>query len=155
MENAVDRRGAISLFGATTMLAAAAPAPAATRSISATVLIEQTLLKSKPNLRADLIRFIERNWFELDEAAMQAGLFTGYWLVENDAADATWDVAVCVAYPQAQGYNHPQTKAAFDKLRGNRKAELINGRKLAELGDIVGNQSFKLRTGRASIRAGS
>jgi hypothetical protein len=141
----------ISAIAGTAGLALPAKVAARNTAVKPTVLIEQTLLKSKPGLREDLIRFIELNWFALDRMATEQGLFTGYWMAENDSPDAEWDLVVCVSYPHEQGYNHPPTKAAFDKLRADRKSVAVNGRKLPALGDIIGNQSLMLRAGRAAI----
>lgn len=112
------------------------------QAVAPTVAIEQTYLKAAPGRRAALIRFIEQNWFVMDEEAVRQGLFTSYAVYEGGGTD--WDVMVTVGYPDARGYDAPGTAAAFEAIRARHRTVLIDGRGLRDLGTIVGSRRLRL-----------
>jgi hypothetical protein len=126
-------------------------ATAAKAKSSPTVLIEQTFLKAKPGLRRDLAAYIEKNWFVMDQKGVDQGIFTSFWLMEDIDENADWDFAVCVGYPQLEGYEEPETKKKFSAISTAHKENLIGGRKLADLGSIVKHHRLKLIGGNSRI----
>jgi len=124
--------------------AATAQAPA---EVAATLHVTQTYLRAKPGLRSDLVAYIRANWFAMDRIGIQQGLFTSYALLERgEASDADWDVIVAVGYPTAEGHDAPGVADAFKAIRAAHKEIKINGRGLAELGEIVEHHPLKLVT---------
>lgn len=132
------------------LLAAAAVAPVAATAVGAatpaTVLVEQTYLKSAPGKRAELVEYITANWFAMDTKGRDAGLFTDFALYEDIDANADWDVVMAVGYPQGEGYEASATKAAFDAIRKAHVEVLVDGLGLKDLGTIVRHHRLR-RTG--------
>jgi hypothetical protein len=128
-----------------------APAALAKKAATKTVMIEQTFLKAKPDLRTDLAAYIEKNWFVMDQEGVRQGIFTSYWLMEDSDENADWDLVVAVGYPQPSGYEDPETKRKFKAISDAHKEELIKGRKLSELGTIIRHHRLKLIGGNSHI----
>jgi hypothetical protein len=123
---------------------ASAQAPA---EAAATLHITQTYLRAKPGLRDDLIAYIRANWFAMDRIGIEQGLFTSYALLERgESSEADWDVIVAVGYPTADGHDAPGVADAFRAIRSAHKEIKINGRGLAELGEIVQHHPLTLVT---------
>ena len=114
---------------------------------SETLHITHTYLRAKPGLRADLIAYIQANWFAMDRIGIEQGLFTSYALLERgDSSEANWDVIVAVGYPTADGHDAPGVADAFRAIRAAHQEIKINGRGLAELGEIVEHHPLALVT---------
>lgn len=136
---------ALALTTATPLAAAeTTPATAETR---ATVVVEWTRLKALPGERENLAAFITANWFAMDAKAVEQGLFTGYRLIANPAADGPWDLLVEVGYPTAVGYDDPATKAGFAAIRAAHVTVPVASKTLRELGTIVGTERLTVITG--------
>ena len=118
-----------------------------TQAQAATKVVPRTLLKANPGEREALAKFIIANWFAMDAVAVSQGLFTSYRLLENPAADESWDLVVEVGYPTAEGYDDPATRAGFDAIRAAHTTVLIDGKSLRELGRIVGSERLSYRAG--------
>lgn len=118
----------------------------AAEAVQPTQVIEQTFLKAAPGERANLIRYIEANWFAADARAVKRGLFTSYALLEATDPGADWDVVVAVGYPGLLGYDEPGTAAAFDEIRRALPVVLIDGKGLQQLGRIVASRRLRLGT---------
>jgi len=115
--------------------------------------IDHTYLKATSGLRRDLISYIERNWFSMDRAALELGLFTSYAWYENVDLNAEWDVLVVVGYASAQGFDDPAVQAAFAKIKAEHKEVPVAGKTLRDLGTIV--RSDRLRPSPAAARSSS
>lgn len=114
---------------------------------SATLHVTHTYLRAKPGLRADLVAYIRANWFAMDRIGIEQGLFTSYALLERgESSEADWDVIVAVGYPSAAGHDAPGVADAFRAIRSAHKEIKINGRGLAELGEIVQHHPLTLVT---------
>jgi hypothetical protein len=100
-------------------------------------------LKAKPGEHANLVRFIEQNWFAMDAAGLQRGLFTSYALYESIDAASDWDVLVVIGYPTERGYDAPGTADAFNAIRRATPRYLIDGKNLSQLGDIVASRRLR------------
>lgn len=125
-----------------------AAAPAAPVPAAPTLVIERTLLKAAPGKREALARFIVANWFAMDRIAVSQRLFTGYRLYENAAgADAAWDLAVEVGYPNPAGYDDSAVQARFAAIRAAHRTVPIDGQVLADLGRIIGSERLRPREG--------
>jgi hypothetical protein len=116
----------------------------------ATMVEERAYLKALPGQRETLARFIVANWFEMDRIAMTQPnpIFTRYRLYENGHNEGDWDLVVVVGYPNATGFDDPETQRRFNEIRRAHKTVLIEGKGLRDLGSIV-------RTERARPREGS
>lgn len=125
----IGRRGALGL-GLLLSAAGAAGAPA-----GRTRLWELTYLKSLDPDPADLIRFIEQNWFAMDAEAVRQGLMTGYTLLQGE--DPDWNLICAVGYPDPAGY--AGIAQAFERIRRAHSIIPVNGKGLKELGRITGN----------------
>jgi hypothetical protein len=112
-----------------------------------TVLVEQTYLKAKPGRRADLIRFIELNWYAMDRKGMDAGIFTSFRLLEEIDENKDWDLVMAVGYPNLMGYEEPATKARFKSIRSAHQEILVDGLGLKDLGEIVKHHRLRIRDG--------
>lgn len=126
--------------------AAALSAMPAAAAAAPTVLVEQTYLKALPGKRQALIGYIRSNWFAMDARGRDAGIFTSFALYEDIDENADWDLMVAVGYPQAQGYEAPATKAAFDAIRKAHVEVLEGGLGLKDLGAIVRHHRLRLVT---------
>jgi hypothetical protein len=133
----MQRRSFIALAGALAMPAIAADPPAAAS--------EWTFLKAEPGAVDALARFIEANWFAMDAIAVERGLMSRYALFESRDDGADWDLVVVVDYPQAEGY--AGIRAAFEQIRADHQTVPIDGRRLPELGRIVGSRRLRRRSG--------
>jgi hypothetical protein len=150
MVSPLSRRAAIGVGLASAGGILTSPVQAKTAKAK-TVLIEQTYLKAKPDLRADLTAYIQKNWFAMDQEGVRQGIFTSYWLMEDSDENADWDLVMAVGYPQLQGYEEQETTKKFMAIRAAHKEELINGRNLGELGSIVKHHRLKLIGGNSLI----
>jgi hypothetical protein len=117
---------------------------------SATLHVTHTYLRAKPGLRDDLIAYIRANWFAMDRIGIEQGLFTNYALLErsesSESSEADWDVIVAVGYPTIDGHDAPGVADGFRAIRAAHQEIKINGRGLAELGEIVEHHPLKLVT---------
>jgi hypothetical protein len=123
----------------------AAPPPVALQAHARPAVIERTLLKAFPGKRDALARFVAANWLALDRRAVEQGLFTGYRLVENAAADADWDLAVEVGYHGRLGFDDADVQRRFAAIRAAHVTVPIDGQTLAQLGRIVRSERVRLR----------
>jgi len=86
----------------------------------------------------DLVQFIERNWFAMDEAARQAGLIASCEVRTRPRPAAGWNVAVIVGYPDPRGYEG--VRDAFEAIRAQHQTVPVAGaRSVRELGMILGS----------------
>ncbi len=132
----------LSAFGAPQTASAQEPAEA-----GATLHVTHTYLRAKQGLRDDLIAYIRANWFAMDRIGIEQGLFTSYDLLERgEISEADWDVIVAVGYPTAQGHDAPGVADAFRAIRAGHQEIKINGRGMADLGDIVQHHPLSLVT---------
>jgi hypothetical protein len=139
----MDRR---SILIACTLLPAAAAA-ASEAAPAATVMVEQTFLKAKPGALDALQQYIVANWFVMDHAGVEKGIFTSYQLFRAIDANADWDLVMVVGYPQPQGYDDPATQAAFKAIRAAHREQAIDSKTLKDLGDIVQHHRLRLVPG--------
>lgn len=130
---------AIAMASAAPAALAAPPAdPIAQPTRTATLHVTHTYIRAAPRKRAALIAYIKQNWFAMDRAGIEQGLFTSYSLLERaDDSDADWDVIVAVGYPTAQGHDAPGVADAFKSIRAAHREIKVDGLGLAELGTIV------------------
>lgn len=119
----------------------AAPAPGGV--VAQAQVYGITLLRSHADDPSDLVRFIERNWFAMDEAARQAGLISSYELRTRPAPASGWNVAVIVGYPDPRGYEG--VREAFEAIRARHTIVPVAGaRSVRDLGIIL--RSSEART---------
>lgn len=110
-------------------MAAADPAQAGTRAV------ELTFLKSQPRQRANLKRFIVRNWFAMDRIARELGLLHAYTVMDTGSDDGPWNVVVATTYRNARGYSG--IAKAFEKICESHRTVLVDGKALQALGSVV------------------
>lgn len=116
------------------------------------VAVELTFLKADPGERGNLVRFIERNWFEMDRIAVEQGLMRNYRLLDTDDEDGAWNVLVEVTYSDARGYEG--VREAFERIRSAHRPVAVDGReRLRDFGTIV--ESRKTYTRAAAPMADS
>ena len=139
----MDRRS-ILIGGALLPVTAAATPVSAT---APTVMVEQTFLKARPGTLADLQRYIIANWFAMDSAGVEEGIFTSYQLFKAIDANTDWDLVMVVGYPQLAGYSDPATQAAFKAIRMAHHELAIDGKMLKDLGEIVQHHRLQLIPG--------
>lgn len=119
-------------------LAAPSAGPTAQSTKAPTLHVTHTYLRAAPGKRAALIAYIKQNWFAMDRAGIDQGLFTSYALLERaDDSDADWDVIVAVGYPTAKDHDAPGVADAFKAIRAAHREIKVDGLGLAELGTIV------------------
>jgi hypothetical protein len=99
------------------------------------VAVELTFLKSNPGERDNLIRAVERNWFEMDRIAKKQGLMDDYTVLAAADEEGAWNVLVMVTYRDDRGY--AGIREAFEKIRGAHTEIPIDGKRLRDLGAIV------------------
>lgn len=117
----------------------------ASSSAPQTLHVTQTYLRAEPGRRADLIKYIQRNWFVMDQIGLEQGLFTSFGLLERqEAAVADWDVIVTVGYPTVDGHEAPGVADAFRAIRSAHKEVKIDGRGFKELGVIVRHYGLRV-----------
>jgi hypothetical protein len=149
MSKTLSRRNLFT-FGALSSAALLMPAWAAARKLK-TVLVEQTYLKAKPDLRNDLIRYIELNWFAMDQKGIDAGIFTFYELFEDIDENKAWDIVMLVGYPTLEGYEETKTKTIFKDISSKHTEIPVNNRSLKELGEIVEHRRLRIRPGSGKL----
>lgn len=141
------------LYGWLLMSAAAVPMTASAQAFEApataiarpTMHVTHTYLRAAPGKRAQLIDYIERNWFAMDRIGIERGLFTSYALLERGtSSEADWDVVVTVGYPTIAGHDAPGVADAFRAIRAAHREILIEGQGLAALGSIVAHHPLTL-----------
>lgn len=116
------------------------------------VAVELTFLKANPGERGNLVRFIERNWFEMDRIAVEQGLMRDYRLLDTGDEDGAWNVLVEVTYADARGYDG--VREAFERIRSAHRPVAVDGReRLGDFGTIV--ESRKTYTRAATPMADS
>jgi hypothetical protein len=125
---------------------APAPAPALTPDRT-TASVEWTRLKAKPGERANLANFIIANWFAMDRKATEQGLITSYRLVSSIDPGGSWDLLVEVGYPTLVGYDHPETREAFEAIRAAHTTIPIKGKTLYALGTVLGTERVVVLNG--------
>lgn len=130
----IARRETLALGLLLSASGAAAGSPA-----SRTRLWELTYLKSMDPDPANLISFIERNWFVMDAQAVQQGLMTAYTLLKGE--DPDWNLICAVGYPDDQGYAGIAQR--FEAIRAAHRTVLVDGRGLKELGRIIGQRRLE------------
>jgi hypothetical protein len=100
------------------------------------VAVELTFLKANPGERGNLVRFIERNWFEMDRIAVEQGLMRDYRLLDTGDEGGAWNVLVEVTYSDARGYEG--VREAFERIRNAHRPVAVDGReRLRDFGTIV------------------
>ena len=148
----------LALSGGLLLLVAAAPSAVSAQATAApsrstasaadarpTLHITQTYLRAAPGKRAQLIDYIERNWFAMDRIGVEQGLFTNYALLERgENSEADWDVIVTVGYPTIDGHDAPGVADAFRAIRAAHREILIDGQGLSALGAIVAHHPLTL-----------
>ncbi|MEL6447196.1 MAG: hypothetical protein AAFQ62_04535 [Pseudomonadota bacterium] len=116
--------------------------PAAAAEEAATSNWTHTYLKAADGQADALRQFIEQNWFAMDAIAVEQGLFKSYVLIENLAEDTReWDFIVAVEYFGDQGY--ADIREPFERIRAAHETVLIDGKRLPELGRIVGSERVR------------
>jgi hypothetical protein len=115
--------------------------PAATETRR--VAVELTYLKSKPGERGNLVRYIERNWFEMDRIAKEQGLMDDYIVLEAEDDEGAWNVLVAVTYRDDRGY--AGIREAFENIRAAHTEVAIDGKRLRDLGAIVESKKTFMR----------
>jgi hypothetical protein len=137
----IDRR---AVLGGCLIAGLAVPEKLATlEPTKPTLLFEQTYLKAAPHQRSNLAEFVMLNWFAMDQRALDQGYFTSFQLLEDIDENPDWDLVMVVGYPQAEGYEEPATKAAFDAIRSDHREILVDGKSLKDLGAIVRHHRLK------------
>ncbi|MDJ0919056.1 MAG: hypothetical protein QNJ05_14955 [Woeseiaceae bacterium] len=99
-----------------------------------------TYLKATQGNRESVKQFVEKNWFVMDEVAVERGLFKSYRLIENitesgSRGESEWDFIVAVEYFEDQSYADIQQE--FEEIRSEHQTVLIDGKTLRDLGSIV------------------
>lgn len=99
-----------------------------------------TYLKAKPELEGELKEFILKNWFVMDETAVDQGLFRDFQIIDNlaepsEGEPTTWDFIVAVEYYGDEGYT--DIREGFEAIRSSHGTQLIDGKSLRDLGSIV------------------
>ena len=105
-----------------------------------------TYLKAKPGLEAKLKEFIIKNWFKMDETAIDQGLFRDFQIIDNLAepnedTSTAWDLIVAVEYYGDESYSDIQ--AGFEAIRSSHETQLIDGKGFRDLGSIVRSERIK------------
>lgn len=114
----------------------AEPGPTSERARPETKSYEMTFLRSKEPDPADLVAFIERNWFAMDAQATAQGLMTSYRLMSSTGDDGPWNVVVIVGYPTREGYD--AIGPAFERIRADHVVAPVGGKtRIADLGVVV------------------
>lgn len=86
-----------------------------------------TYLKAEEG-KADLMKeYIIKNWFVMDEVAVQQGLFRNYHIITNQQSqqDTSWDLIVAVEYYADESYTNIAT--SFEKIRTAHKVHAVTG----------------------------
>jgi hypothetical protein len=140
-----SRRDSLAL-GLSSMGALSMPtnATASAGVASNTAVYEHTFLKAKRGLRADLGKYARANWFPMDQLALEQGIFTSYWLLEEAGDNAMWDYVMVVGYATTPCYHDPETTKKFIAIRKAHTDVKIDGRSMGELGDFAGNHRLKI-----------
>lgn len=113
--------------------------------------VELTFLKSVPGQRIQLRTFIERNWFAMDRIAQAQGLIADYTLYETGTDAGRWNVLVAVTYMDRRGYEGVAER--FEEIRRAHQTQLVEGKRLGELGRIVETQRVFAAVGEQSNTA--
>jgi hypothetical protein len=117
----------------------AEPGPTTEHARPETKSYEMTFLRSKESDPADLVAFIERNWFAMDAKATAQGLMSSYRLMSSTGDDSPWNVVVIVGYPTRDGYD--AIAPAFERIRADHVVTPVNGKtRIADIGTIVGTR---------------
>lgn len=136
-----NRRAALLVTGAAALCSAAASAAS---SAASTVMFEHTFLKAKPGRRDALARYIELNWFVMDQRGVDAGIFTSFKLLSAIDESKDWDLVMVVGYPQSEGYSEAKTQAAFLAIRRAHVEVRVEDMALKDLGEIVQHHRLRL-----------
>jgi hypothetical protein len=80
----------------------------------------------------------------MDRKGVEAKIFTYYQLLEDIDGNTAWDLVMVVGYPNAIGYEEPNTKAAFKDIRSKHIEVLIDGEGLKSLGEIVEHHRLRI-----------
>ncbi len=105
-----------------------------------------TYLKAHSSQQAQLRRFIEENWFVMDEKAVEQGLFKSYKLIENlssspTSAEPEWDFIVGVEYFGDQTY--ADIADGFERIRNDHDTVLVEEKNLRELGSVIRSERVR------------
>jgi hypothetical protein len=136
------RRAALMLTGAAAL--STGTATWAKPAQANTMMFEHTFLKAKPGRRDALARYIELNWFVMDQRGLEAGIFTSYELLAAIDENKDWDLVMVVGYPQGEGFSDPKTRDSFLAIRRAHVEVRVEEMGLKDLGDIV--QHHRLRS---------
>jgi hypothetical protein len=100
-----------------------------------------TYLKATPNNQKKLREFLYKNWFAIDQIAVEKGLLKEYHLFENQEPDQVeWDILIVVKYKDEKGYDGIQTE--FEEIRTLHKRVLIDGLGFSDLGKIISSKTL-------------
>ena len=100
-----------------------------------------TLLRSHSRDPTELVAFIRKHWFAMDEVARQQGLLTDYRVFAAPRAeDADWNVVVVVGYADPAGYSG--IAEAFEELRRRHNDTTPGAGGLNEVGTVVGSREL-------------
>ncbi len=125
-------------------LSAGAPTHAAEQTDAQGTTWTYTYLKAKAGQEAALRRFVEWNWFAMDEIAVEQGLFKGYRLAQNMAPaddETAWDLMVAVEYFGDQSY--AEIADAFEAIRSAHKSRPVDGKSFRDLGTVVRSERVR------------
>lgn len=87
----------------------------------------------------------------MDRIARAQGLIAAYSLYETGTDEGPWNVLVAVTYMDSRGYEG--VAAEFEQIRRAHQNVPVEGKQLAELGQIVESKRvFEAMGGRASDR---
>lgn len=124
--------GLVGFAGYAPAVSANAPASSAPENKRA---VEFTFIKSLPGKREQLVKFIDANWFAIDEIAVKQGLMRSYRMLDSGDDAEPWNIVVAVTYHDARGYEGIKTK--FEEIRKAHTRVLIDGMDFRELGRVV------------------
>ena len=102
-----------------------------------------TYIKATEGKEAQLEQFIELNWFAMDSAAVEQGLFNDYklWRNSSSADSLEWDVMVAVEYYTAGTYADIQDE--WQEIRSAHETVLVDGFNFQDLGYIIRSETLQ------------
>lgn len=130
---AISMTSAVAQSPAPTKMVGQSATPTQARPLSRVVTL--TYLKSEPARLAHLERYIRANWFEMDAAAVEQGLFVSYEWVDTGTDSADWNAIVIVTYNDEKGFEG--IEARWAPIRSSHKEVFPDGLTIRELGRVV------------------
>ena len=103
-------------------------------------VVTMTYLKSEPTRLALLERYIRANWFAMDAAAVEQGLFVSYEWLDTGTNSGDWNAIVIVTYNDEQGFEG--IKARWAPIRSSHKDVFPDGLAMRELGRVVESKTL-------------